>query len=709
MNSLNFELKTDGIGILTFDLPGEKVNKLTSSVMEELDRALDDLGARKDIKALIIRSGKPDVFIAGADIAEIRDITDKAKGAELSRKGQMIFQKIEELPFPTVAAIQGACLGGGLELALACSYRVISNDAKTILGLPEIKLGIIPGFGGTQRLPRLVGIVNSLDMILTGKTVYPSKAGKIGLADEVTYKETLLSAAIRLAQKAIGRRRPSGIRARMPLFLRFFESNPLTRYFIFRKAKSEILRDTRGNYPAPLAALDAVQFGISRKGRAGYEYESSIIGSLIPTETSKNLINVFFLNEALKRETTPSIFSVKRAGVIGAGVMGGGIAQLFAEKGISVRIKDLSTKNVGTGLKAASELFIKRMKKGILSPLAARDGMDRISGTTDMSGFGKVEIAVEAVVENLEVKKSVLREFESVAHRNAIFASNTSSLSITELASAAKHPERVIGMHFFNPVEKMPLVEIVRGKETSPEVVAAVAALSRKLGKLPVIVNDGPGFLVNRILMPYLAEALRLLEEGASIEAVDRALMQFGMPMGAFILLDEIGIDVAYKVADIVHFGLGERIGRSPLLASLVSEGYAGRKNGKGFYRYSRGRREKPNQDILDRLAKQNGNRKSMHHEQEIVERTILLMIKEAALCLEEKIIDRPELLDAALLFGIGFPPFRGGLLKYADTLGAKTVVEKLRRYEEKLGERFSPPRSLVDMSRDDIIGKIVK
>lgn len=707
MNAFTLDKRPDGIAILTFDLPGEKVNKLTTPAMEEFDRLLEDLAVDRQIKALVIRSGKPGIFIAGADIAEIRDITGATRGEELSRRGQSVMNKLESLPFPTVAAVHGACMGGGLELALACSHRVVSNDPKTALGLPEVKIGIIPGFGGTQRLPRLVGLTNSLDMILTGKSIYAKKAKKIGLADEVTYPETLLDVAVSTANQAIGKPRPSGIRARRPLFVKILESNPMTRGILFSMAARRVDAETRGNYPAPPAALKAVQYGYRHGTSAGYENEASTLGSLIVSPVSKNLINVFFLNDALKKDTRPSPPMVTRAGVIGAGVMGGGIAQLFAEKGVAVRMKDITPAAVAAGFRTADELFRKRSRKGVLDPLQARDGMDRITGTTDLSGLTGVDVAVEAVVENMDIKRSVLRDFEQAASERAIFASNTSSLSITELATASTRPSQIVGMHFFNPVEKMPLVEIVRGKQTSSETVAAVAALSRRLGKLPVVVNDGPGFLVNRILMPYLGEALRMLEEGSTIEEIDGALLGFGMPMGAFILLDEIGIDIAYKVSGILRAGLGERIQPSPLLESLYKEGFLGKKNGKGFYQYAQGKRGSVNPLISTRITVHK-DRAGQVAEQEIIERAVFLMIKEAALCLGEGIIDRPDLLDAALIFGVGFPPFRGGLLRYAESLGAKYIVERLDLYAAKYGDRFAPPQSLFEMSRDDLIGQVV-
>jgi len=697
MSAFSYIVRPDNISILTFDLPGEKVNKLTSSVMGELDILLKELALKKEIKALVFRSGKDGSFIVGADIAEIRDITDIHAGELLAQKGQAVFAALESLPFPTVAAIHGPCMGGGMELALACTYRVISNDQRTALALPEVKLGIIPGFGGTQRLPRLVGLTNALDMILTGKSVYAKKAEKIGLADEVTYKELVLNQAIALVKKSIGKPRSDSIRAKRPFYITVMESNPLTRAFIFEIAKKNVVKETRGNYPAPLAALDSVRYGFTHSKEAGYHNEAKILGQLAPTEVSKNLISVFYLNDMLKKDIHPSPFKISMTSVLGAGIMGGGIAQLFAEKGLSVRMKDLTTKAVSAGFKEASGIFAKRQKKGILTPIQARDGFDRITSTTSYSGFGRTDVSVEAVVENMEVKKAVLRDFELVSPEKSIFASNTSSLSITEIASASKRPEQVVGMHFFNPVEKMPLVEIVRGEKTSEETIAAIATLSRRVGKLPVIVNDGPGFLVNRILMPYLGEAVRMLEQGATIEEIDRTLLAFGMPMGAFILLDEIGIDIAHKVSDILFQGLGDRVKPSDLLGALYKEGYLGKKNGKGFYLYEGRKRGAPDASIHSRISAG-----AVHREKtgpaDIVDRSILLMVKEAALCLEEKIVDRPDLLDAALIFGIGFPPFRGGLLKYADKIGAPVIVEKLDGLAGKYGERYAPPTLLRDM-----------
>jgi 3-hydroxyacyl-CoA dehydrogenase/enoyl-CoA hydratase/3-hydroxybutyryl-CoA epimerase len=699
MSAFSYAINREGIAVLTFDLPGEKVNKLTVSVMDELNALLDELAVHREIKALVFRSGKEESFIAGADIGELRDITDPEMGEHLALKGQAILNKLEALPFPAVAAIHGPCMGGGMELALACSYRVISNDQRTALALPEVKLGIIPGFGGTQRLPRLVGLVNALDMILSGKPVYPKKAKRIGLADEVTFKETLLDVAVASAKKAIGKPHPERVQARHPRIIRLIEGIPLTRPLIYRAARRNVLRETRGNYPAPLAALESIRYGLAHGKEAGLVNEAKLVGLLAPTDVSKNLISVFYLNETLRRDPHPSLYEVSHAGVFGAGVMGGGIAQLLAERGITVRMKDLSTKAVGAGLKEAWHIFIKRQKKGILTAIQARDGFDRITGTADYIGFGPADLAVEAVVEAMDAKKNVLREFETVAREDAIFASNTSSLSITEMATASKHPDRVVGMHFFNPVEKMPLIEVVRGERTSDATVAAVATLARRIGKLPIVVKDGPGFLVNRILMPYLGEAVAMLEQGGDIAEIDRTLLQFGMPMGAFILLDEIGIDIAHKVSEILYQGLGARVKPSGLLSALYRDGYYGKKNGRGFYEY-RGRKRGGPDTSLYRRALSGSEGKEKIGPQEIVDRPILLMIKEAALCLEDKIIDRPDLLDAALIFGIGFPAFRGGLLQYADRIGAKIIVEKLEGNAKKYGGRFDPPTSLVEMAK---------
>lgn len=700
MSAFSYEIDKDRIAMLTFDLPGEKVNKLTTPVMEELDLLLDRLAADREIRAMVIRSGKDSNFIVGADIAEIRDITDAETGEQLARRGQAVFAKLESLPFPTVAAIHGPCMGGGMELALACAYRVISNDPKTVLALPEVKLGIIPGFGGTQRLPRLVGLSNALDMIMAGKPVYARKARKTGLADEVTYKETLLDRALMTARKAAGKPKPVKVRARRPLAVRLVEGSALTRRIVYRLAKKNAFKETRGNNPAPLAALEAVRFGLSHERAQGYSNEAMLLGRLASTAVSKNLISVFYLNEMLKKDTRPSPVGISNAAVLGAGVMGGGIAQLLAEKGISVRMKDINTGVVGAGLREAWNIFMKRKKKGILSEIQARDGFDRITGTTAYSGFGKTQLAIEAVVESMEIKKMVLREFQAAAGESALFCSNTSSLSISELASASVHPDTVVGMHFFNPVGKMPLVEIVRGEKTSEDTVAVISTLARGIGKLPVVVNDGPGFLVNRILMPFLSEAVAMLEQNGKIDEIDDVLMQFGMPMGAFILLDEIGIDIAHKVSGILHQGLGERVKPPGLLETLYKEGYLGKKNGKGFYQYRGRERANPDVSIYNRIRTSPEGSKKIPNE-EIVERSVFLMIKEAALCLEEKIIDRSDLLDAALIFGTGFPPFRGGLLKYADRIGAAGIVSKLEKYEALYGERFTPPASFREMAKN--------
>lgn len=699
MNSFTHEITGNGIAIVTFDLPGQKVNKLTMALMHELSALLDKLAENSDIRAMVFRSGKDGSFIVGADIAEIRDIRDSGTGENLSREGQAVFAKLESLPFPTVAAIHGPCMGGGLELALACGHRVISNDQRTALALPEVRLGIIPGFGGTQRLPRLVGLSNALDMILTGKSVYPRKARQINLADEVTYKEILMERAVSAAEKAAGKPAPRGEQARRTSIRDSLERSRLARSLLFSIAERNILKETRGNYPAPLAALEAVRYGLNHGPDEGYRHEAEVLGRLAPDVVSKNLISVFYLNELLKKDTASSRFAPMLAAVLGAGVMGGGIAQLLAEKGIPVRMKDINAQAAAAGLREAWSIFKKRRKKGILTPIQARDGFDRLTATTEYIGFGNSGIAIEAVAENMEIKKTVLREFEAAAG-DIIFASNTSSLSITEMATASGHPQKIVGMHFFNPVEKMPLIEVVRGKETSEETVSAVVSLSRKLGKLPVVVNDGPGFLVNRILMPYLGEAVVLLEQGGQIEEIDDALLRFGMPMGAFILLDEIGIDIAHKVSDILHRDLGSRVKPSGLLGILHKEGYLGKKNGKGFYRYQDGKRGDADPSIYRLGGITEVPKHGKIASRELVERCVFLMIKEAALCLDEKIIESPDLLDAALIFGIGFPPFRGGLLKYADRIGAGELVSRLDGYASMLGERFTPPALLADMAK---------
>jgi len=694
---------SDGLAVVTFDLPGEKVNKFSTPVMEELSSLVDRLSAAAEIEALLFRSGKPDIFIAGADVREIENVVTPEEGRTASAVGQRIFDRFASLPFPTVAAIRGACLGGGTELALACDWRVCSDSPKTMIGLPEVNLGILPGWGGTQRLPRLVGLAAALDLILTGKPIDGKRAARIGLADAVVPEAIFPEWSETFARGKFGARKPRGRRARLPFAARLLEGNPAGRALLFRKARASVLARTHGHYPAPIEALGAVAEGFGKKMDAALAVENARLGNLIGTPVQRRLLRIFFWTEEVKKETgaiNPTVVPrpVRRIGVLGAGVMGGGIAQLAADRGFPARMKDVAPEPLAHGFRAAADLWKEKMRRRRMTRSEFRRKMAMISGGLDYAGFARAEVTIEAVVEKLEIKQAVLREWEQAVGDEAIFASNTSTLPISRIAEAARQPRRVAGMHFFNPVHRMPLVEVIRGEKSSDETVATIFDLAKKLGKTPVVVRDAPGFLVNRILAPYLSEAVRLLEEGCRIEDVDRALTGFGMPVGPLALLDDVGIDVAAKGGRTMAAAFPDRLPLSARFEPFTAQGRLGRKSGRGFYRYRGTRREGPDPEAYGLIGVRPG--KSAPLPPEVIEARLLMpMVNEAAYCLEDRIVDAPARLDLAMIFGTGFPPFRGGLLQYADDLGADRVVNRLQDLAERLGARFAPSPLLVGMA----------
>lgn len=690
-DAIQFVVDEQAIAWLTFDRPGAKVNVLSRNVMKWLDQLitrLEDEAAAGRVKSVVIRSGKPGTFIAGADVNEIGAITDPHEGAAAAAAGQQVFVRLAALPVPTVAAVDGVCLGGGTELILACSYRIATDRRETRIGLPEVQLGIIPGFGGTTRLPRLIGMRAALDIILTGRPVDARKAERIGLVDERLHPAILEKRAREMAitlrgKKSTPRPRKTGIAGRL------LDSAP-GRRVLLSQARKRVLSETRGNYPAPLAALDLLEKTLSIRVKESLELEAQTIGWLIVTPVSKNLVHVFHLTEAAKKAGPQvTVPAVERVAVLGAGVMGGGIAQVMAQRGLAVRLKDIKLEANALGLRHAWEAFDALVKRRRLEPRQAKQMMERISPTIDYGGFGLVDLVVEAVVEKMEVKKSVLRETEGAVHEDCVLTTNTSSLSVTEMQDSLQRPERFCGMHFFNPVNRMPLVEIIRGEHSSDEAVATVFALTRKLDKTPVLVQDGPGFLVNRILAPYLNEAGWLLNDGARVEEIDRALVQFGMPMGPLRLLDEIGLDIARHAAGVLFDAFGERLRPAQPLVALGSTNRLGKKNNLGFYRYDNGKQQHVDASIYAEL----GNLGTLRPigEPLIVERCVLPMINEAARILEDGIVATPGEVDLGMIMGTGFPPFRGGLLRYADTLGTRTIVERLEQLTRDYGTRFEP------------------
>ncbi|HXG59630.1 MAG TPA: 3-hydroxyacyl-CoA dehydrogenase NAD-binding domain-containing protein [Thermoanaerobaculia bacterium] len=681
------------LGIVWFDLPGEKVNKFSSAVMLEFARLVDELSTATDLKRIVIASAKPSIFIAGADVTEFTRVTSAEQAKEFIRFGQRTFEKLSRLPQVVVAAINGACMGGGCELAIHCDYRVISDSPKASIGLPEVKLGIIPAWGGTTRLPRLIGLPAALDVVLNGKTLDPKRAKRAGLVDEIAPAPILLEVAKSFASKP---------KRRGPDRTKFYvEGNPLARKVIFSKARKAVLQQTRGHYPAPLQAIDVMERGFAGGIAEGLEAEAEAASGLIMTDVARNLVALFFLMEDSKKDPVAAKpREVRDAGVLGAGVMGGGIAQIIADKtAASVRMRDINWQALAGGMRAAAKVWQKKVERKRMTRGEMERKLARITTTTDWSGFGRADIVIEAVVENLAVKRQVLAEFESVAKEGAIFATNTSTIPITLIAAEAKHPANVVGMHFFNPVDRMPLVEVIRGARTSDVAMVTVANFARQLGKTVVYCNDGPGFVVNRILGPYMNESGFLLEEGNTIESIDEAMLDFGMPMGPMALLDEVGIDVAAKVAGILAEAFGDRIQKSNVVERLYADGRHGRKNGKGLYLYDEGRRKGPDASVYRLL----GIRSPHPVEAKLaVERMVLAMVNEAARVLDEKIVATPGELDLAMIMGTGFPPFRGGLLRYADSLGLPYIVARLEEFAGRFGARFTASEPLRRLAERD-------
>jgi 3-hydroxyacyl-CoA dehydrogenase / enoyl-CoA hydratase / 3-hydroxybutyryl-CoA epimerase len=690
--ALTLDVEGDGVAWLVFNKPDARVNILSGAVLARLDELLGEIeaGARAGrIRAVVVRSGKDGRFIAGADVNEIASVMDAAEAAAGAAQGQAVFRRLDLLPVPTVAAVDGTCLGGGTELILACDARIASDRPETKIGLPEIRLGIIPGFGGTTRLPRIIGLSDALGMILTGKAVSARKAQRTGLVSERIHPAVLYDRARALALELAGGAPVP--RRRRSLLKRALDRTPIGRRLVLRQARKQVLRETKGHYPAPLAALAVLRRSAKLPLDAALAIEAEAVGRLVASDVSKNLIHVFHLLESAKKAGPPGVAAraTDRVAVLGAGVMGGGIAQLLAYRDIDVRLKDINADALGLGLSHARRMFERLVSRGRLEKRDAERHMDAIAPTLDYSGFGTVDVVIEAVVERLDVKQQVLREAESNVRPGCVLATNTSSLSVTEMQSSLQRPGDLVGMHFFNPVHRMPLVEVIRGAHSSDEAVATVVALARRLEKTPVIMRDGPGFLVNRLLAPYLNEAGWLLSEGASIEGVDRVLRRFGMPMGPLRLLDEVGLDVAGHAGAVMHGAFGERLTPPAAITGLAGTGLLGRKGSRGFYVYEQDRERGENSAIYAMLGLP--DRRKPVDEEDVLDRTLLAMVNEAARALADGIVDDAGAVDLAMITGTGFPPFRGGLLRWADTLGMQAVLQRLERLEARHGARFEP------------------
>ena len=696
------------VAVLEWDLIGEKVNKLSTPVMTRLKEVVHEL-KESHYKAVVLLSKKPKIFMAGADIAEIKNLKTKEEFESVLNEAHAIFSALEDLPMPTIAAIHGACLGGGCEMVLACDYRIASTDPATQIGLPEVKLGIIPGFGGCVRLPRVIGLRAALDIILAGKSVPADKARKLGLVDEVVASNQLETRAFEMALECARGQRPKRQKKYVAKgAINKFLDSALGRPVVFKQAKKMTLKETKGFYPAPIKALEVIQstYNYSQRSKA-LAVEMQGFCEVAITDVSKHLIDLFYILEDVKKQTGVSQsdvkpLPVKSVGVLGAGTMGGGIAYVAADKGIEARMKDITNEALSIGFKAARSLWEKKLHRRRINKFEFEQKMNLVSGTLDFSGFKHLDVVVEAIVEDMEIKKKVIGETAKQCKENCIIATNTSSLSVTEMAKGHPKPENFLGMHFFNPVDKMPLVEVIRGEKTSDVATATVFELAKKMGKTPVVVKDGPGFLVNRLLVPWMSEAIFLLQDGMSIEKLDRIYThKFGMPMGPCRLLDEVGLDVGIKVVKIFNKSLGSRMEIPKLMEKMEKSDRLGKKNGKGFYLYDdRGKQLSVDKSIYQELGLQPNDKLE---EKEVVERGVFRMINEAAMAmLEEKICDNPQQCDLAMIMGTGFPPFRGGLLKYADTLGSEYIVQELEIYKSRYGERFTPATSLINMAKSN-------
>ncbi|MGK9172055.1 fatty acid oxidation complex subunit alpha FadJ [Yokenella regensburgei] len=689
-------IRPDFVAVVTIDVPGEKMNTLKAEFGSQVRVVLKQIRENKNLRGVVFISGKPDNFIAGADINMIDRCQSAKEAEELARQGQQIMAEIHGLSIPAVAAINGPCLGGGLELALACHRRICTDSPKTVLGLPEVQLGLLPGSGGTQRLPRLIGVSGALEMILTGKQLRPRQALKAGLVDEVVPASVLLEAAAKLALQGRPASRHLPVRERVL-------AGPLGRAILFRMVGKKTEQKTQGNYPATSRILNVIETGLSQGSSSGYDAEARAFGQLAMTPQSRALRHIFFASTEVKKDPGSAVEAgpLRSVGILGGGLMGGGIAYVTAAKGgLPVRIKDINPKGINHALQYSWQLLDKKVRRRHLRPAERDAQMSRISGTTDYRGFSHRDVVIEAVFEDLALKQQMVGEIETQCGPQTIFASNTSSLPIADIAARAARPEQVIGLHFFSPVEKMPLVEVIPHAGTSAQTISTVVKLAKKQGKTPIVVADKAGFYVNRILAPYMSEAMRLLSEGERIEQIDKALVKFGFPVGPVQLLDEVGIDTGTKIIPVLEAAYGERFSApASVVSAILNDDRKGRKNGRGFYLYAKkGRKsnKQPDPAIYPLIGASGPGNSSA---QSMAERCVMMMLNEAARCHAEKVIRSPRDGDIGAVFGIGFPPFLGGPFRYMDTLGAGEVVATLQRLAGQYGERFTPCQHLLQMA----------
>jgi 3-hydroxyacyl-CoA dehydrogenase/enoyl-CoA hydratase/3-hydroxybutyryl-CoA epimerase len=702
MSSLTMNVQ-DGIAHVRIDLPGEPVNKITAGLRDELNRVFDAIHGDSSVRAAILISAKPGSFIAGADIDEFVRLKSSDAALELVRTGQTLVNRFDTVGKPFVAAIHGACLGGGFEAALACAYRVATNHPKTQLGLPEVQLGIIPAAGGCQRLPRLIGARAALDIILAGKVVPAKRAHRLGMVNELVHPAVLEQVALAAARKLADGWKPS--RPKRGASGVLLDGNPLGRKVVFSAAGKQVRQRTGGHYPAPLAALDAVEHGLAHGIAAGMDREATHFAELAVDDVSRRLVEIFFATTALKKDSgveapDADAGDVRNLAIIGSGFMGAGIGGTAVLKaGVDVRFRDTQLGQVKKGLDAAGKILETRLKRRRLTKFEYRRLEALISGGADWAGFGRADVVIEAVFEDVEVKRHVFSELETQVGERCILASNTSTIPIARIAEATKHPERVLGMHFFSPVEKMPLLEVIVTEATDPWVTATAVEFGRKMGKTVIVVRDRPGFWVNRILAPYLNEASQMVKEGVAIDDIDRAMKRFGFPVGPITLLDEVGLDVAHKGSGVMHREFGERMTPTDGLARMIDAGRLGRKSGLGFYRYAKGKKKTVDPAVYEILNVQPRPVPNA----DIEKRLVFALLNEAVRALDEGVVRSPRDGDIGAIFGIGYPPFRGGPLRQLDGLGAAYVADTLDRLAQAYGQRFAPAEALRSMAQSNL------
>jgi 3-hydroxyacyl-CoA dehydrogenase/enoyl-CoA hydratase/3-hydroxybutyryl-CoA epimerase len=706
---VSISVRPDGVAILSIDDPNEALNTITKKFSDDLLAAHERVENDPSVKAVVLASGKKGSFVVGANIGMLKAFTRANEVEELAKENGLRLRGLNAKK-PYVAAVDGPALGGGFELALACKGVVASDDKKSVFGLPEVQLGLLPAANGMLRIAERASIQLALDLALTGKNTRPAKAKKLGLVDEVCPKEVLIDVAAKFAlDLAAGKikKKPLKLDAET-LTLLALEKNPAGRALLFKKARQATRKKTRGHYPATEKIIDVLETFGAKGFDAAAKLEAASFGELVVSEEARELIGIFFATQALKKDKgtdSPSVEpkKVSEVAMLGGGLMGGGIAYVTIHAGISVRLKDKDDAGLGRGLKYVREILDERVKKNQMTPLERDQEFAKLTGATDYSGLKNAEVVIEAVFEDLDLKHKVLRDAEAVMRPDAIFASNTSSIPITKIAAASSRPENVVGMHYFSPVHKMPLLEVIQTKKTSPQVVATAVSLGKKQGKTCIVVNDGVGFYTSRILGPYMNEAAYLISEGVPADVIDRALVDWGFPVGPIALLDEVGIDVAAHVGPIMLAEFGERMTPPATTVKLIADDRKGRKNGRGFYLYGKAAKKGKKEidpSVYKTLGVEPINTKVPV--EEIQQRCALQMVNEALHCLGERIVRSPRDADIGAIFGLGFPPFRGGPLRYVDAIGAAEILRRIQGYEDRFGRRWTPAPILLEKAREN-------